>query len=164
MRVNLFPLRTVSNLLYGVLTDSYSNKGCEVTTKNKQTLNSDWDLTATERILKEKKRLGISEERMAEILGLTPYFYDLVSDEKPDFKVYEMAEEVQVALDKAGFDLFYILTGEHNCDNYEIMLEAFEYAIADLSLDDQDDVRELVEPIFENFMKATNGGRHSMFH
>ncbi|HGB5308486.1 TPA: hypothetical protein ACIVON_002879 [Salmonella enterica subsp. enterica serovar Poona] len=135
-----------------------------MTTKNQQALKSDWDLTATERILKEKKRLGISEERMAEILGLTPYFYDLVSDEKPDFKVYEMAEEVQVALDKAGFDLFYILTGEHNCDNYEIMLEAFEYAIADLSLDDQDDVRELVEPIFENFMKATNGGRHSMFH
>ncbi|EBH8587061.1 hypothetical protein R7725_004391 [Salmonella enterica] len=130
----------------------------------KQTPKSDWDLTATERILKEKKRLGISDGRMAEILGLTPYFYDLVSDEKPDFKVYEMAEDVQVALDKAGFDLFYILTGEHNSDNYEIMREAFEYAIADLSLDDQDDVRERVEPIFENFMKATNGGRYSMFH
>lgn len=130
----------------------------------KQTLKSDWDLTATERILKEKKRLGISDERMTEILGLTPYFYDLVSDEKPDFKVYEMAEDVQVALDKAGFDLFYILTGEHNSDNYEIMLEAFDYAIADLSLDEQDDIRELVEPIFEKFMKATNGGKHSMHH
>ncbi|EBN3177113.1 hypothetical protein DP464_08050 [Salmonella enterica] len=135
-----------------------------MTIKNKQTLNSDWDLTAAERILKEKKRLGVSDGRMTEMLGLTPYLYDLMCDEKPDFKVYEMAEEVQVALDKSGFDLFYILTGEHNCDNYEIMLEAFEYAIADLSLDDQDDVRELVEPIFEDFMKATNGGRHSMFH
>ncbi|EEG5392176.1 hypothetical protein G3D91_002572 [Salmonella enterica subsp. enterica] len=130
----------------------------------KQIPKSDWDLTATERILKERKRLGISDGRMAEILGLTPYLYDLVSDEKPDFKVYEMAEEVQVALDKAGFDLFYILTGEHNSDNYEIMLEAFDYAIADLSLDEQDDIRELVEPIFEKFIKATNGGKHSMHH
>ncbi|EJB4183822.1 hypothetical protein MTZ84_000616 [Salmonella enterica] len=126
----------------------------------KQTPKSDWDLTATERILKEKKRLGISDGRMAEILGLTPYFYDLVSDEKPDFKVYEMAEDVQVALDKAGLDLFYILTGEHNGDNYEIMLEAFDYALADLPLDEQGDMRELMEPIVKKFMKATNGGKH----
>lgn len=130
----------------------------------KQTPKSDWDLTATERILKEKKRLGISDGRMAEILGLTPYFYDLVSDEKPDFKVYEMAEDVQVALDKAGFDLFYILTGEHNGDNYEIMLEAFDYALADLPLDEQGDMRELMEPIFEKFMKTTNGDEHSKHH
>lgn len=130
----------------------------------KQTPKSDWDLTATERILKEKKRLGISDGRMAEILGLTPYFYDLVSDEKPDFKVYEMAEDVQVALDKAGFDLFYILTGEHNSDNYEIMREAFDYALADLPLDEQGDMRELVEPIFEKFMKTTNSDKHSMHH
>ncbi|EDQ6553159.1 hypothetical protein S675_001264 [Salmonella enterica subsp. enterica] len=123
-------------------------------------INRDWDLTATERILKEKKRLGISDGRMAEILGLTPYFYDLVSDEKPDFKVYEMAEDVQVALDKAGFDLFYILTGEHNSDNYEIMRKAFDYALADLPLDEQGDMRELVEPIFEKFMKTTNGDEH----
>ncbi|EKG9614499.1 hypothetical protein O5P98_004328 [Salmonella enterica] len=135
-----------------------------MTTKNKQTLNSDWDLTATERILKEKKRLGISDGRMAEILGLTPYFYDLVSDEKPDFKVYEMAEDVRVALDKAGFDLFYILTGEYSSDNYEIMLEAFDYAIADLPLDEQGDIRELMEPIFEKFMKTTNGDEHSRRH
>ncbi|EMW3785874.1 hypothetical protein AAE115_001506 [Salmonella enterica] len=130
----------------------------------KQTPKSDWDLTATERILKEKKRLGISDERMAEILGLTPYFYDLVSDEKPDFKVYEMAEDVQAALDKAGFDLFYILTGEYNSDNYEIMLEAFDYALADLPLDEQGDMRELVEPIFEKFMKTMNGDKHSKHH
>ncbi|ECR0935194.1 hypothetical protein HYA09_001519 [Salmonella enterica] len=135
-----------------------------MTTKNKQALNSDWDLTATERTLKEKKRLGVSDGRMAEILGLTPYLYDLMCDEKPDFKVYEMAEEVQVALNKSGFDLFYILTGEHDSDNYEIMLEAFDHAIADLPLDEQDDMREFVESIFEKFMKATNGGRHSMFH
>lgn len=135
-----------------------------MTTKNKQTLNSDWDLTATERILKEKKRLGISDGRMAEILGLTPYFYDLVSDEKPDFKVYEMVEDVQVALDKAGFDLFYILTGEHNSDNYEIMRKAFDYALACLPLNEQGDMRELVEPVFEKFMKTTNSDKHSKHH
>ena len=125
---------------------------------------NDWDLNPTRRLLNEKKRLGISDGRMAEILGLTPYFYALVRDEKPDFKVYEMAEEVRVALNNAGFDLFYILTGEYNSDNYEIMLEAFDYAIQELSLDEQDDMRELVEPIFEKFMKATNGGKHSMHH
>ncbi|EIW2893272.1 hypothetical protein MB878_004842, partial [Salmonella enterica] len=78
----------------------------------KQTLKSDWDLTATERILKEKKRLGISDGQMAKILGLHIYFYYLIADEKPDFKVYEMSGEVQAALDNAGFDLFYVLTGE----------------------------------------------------
>lgn len=35
MRSNLFPLRTVSRLLYGVLIDSYSNK--EVQDGNKKT-------------------------------------------------------------------------------------------------------------------------------
>ncbi|EHW7085903.1 hypothetical protein K2U01_004593, partial [Salmonella enterica] len=80
---------------------------------------SDWDLTATERLLKEKKRLGLSDEEMAKILGLDSYFYYVVADEKPDFKVYEMSGEVQAALDNAGFDLFYILTGENNSENYE---------------------------------------------
>ncbi|ESG67194.1 hypothetical protein SEEM1594_14293, partial [Salmonella enterica subsp. enterica serovar Muenchen str. baa1594] len=35
-----------------------------------KTPKSDWELTATERLLKEKKRLGLSDEEMAKILGL----------------------------------------------------------------------------------------------
>ncbi|EMG6375240.1 hypothetical protein V5I26_004218 [Salmonella enterica subsp. diarizonae serovar 11:k:z53] len=125
---------------------------------------SDWDLTATERLLKEKKRLGLSDEKMAKILGLDSYFYYVVADEKPDFKVYEMSGEVQAALDNAGFDLFYILTGENNSENYEIMLSAFSYAIADLPVDEQIEMRELMEPVYEKLMKTTNGGKHSTHH
>ncbi|ECX7401295.1 hypothetical protein CF236_02330 [Salmonella enterica] len=131
-----------------------------MTTKNKQNINKDWDLNPTKRLLNEKKRLGISDGQMAKILGLHIYFYYLIADEKPDFKVYEMSGEVQAALDNAGFDLFYILTGEHNSDNYEIMRKAFDYALADLPLDEQGDMREVMEPIVKKFMKATNGGKH----
>ncbi|EGA3601762.1 hypothetical protein ACSH77_002309 [Salmonella enterica] len=135
-----------------------------MTTKNKQNINKDWDLNPTKRLLNEKKRLGISDGQMAKILGLHIYFYYLIADEKPDFKVYEMSGEVQAALDNAGFDLFYVLTGEYRSENYERMLEAFDYALADLPLDKQGDMRELVEPIFEKFMKTTNSDKHSKHH
>ncbi|HBC0336684.1 TPA: hypothetical protein I8P56_004701 [Salmonella enterica subsp. enterica serovar Napoli] len=131
--------------------------------KNNKPKN-DWDLNPTKRLLNEKKRLGITDDQMAKILGLTPYFYDLVRDEKPDFKVYEMSGEVQTALDNAGFDLFYVMTGEYRSENYERMLEAFDYAIQELPLDEQDDVRALVEPVYEKLMRAANGGKHSMRH
>ncbi|HCM1915231.1 TPA: hypothetical protein N3A33_001092 [Salmonella enterica subsp. salamae serovar 28:r:e,n,z15] len=126
---------------------------------NQQKLNSDWDLTAMARLLKEKNRLDISNARMAKMLGLEPYFYSLVSDEKPDFKVYELPGEVLAALDSAGVDLFYVMTGEYSGDNYEIMLEAFDYAIADLSLEKQDDMRELVQPIYEKLMNNVSAGK-----
>lgn len=123
---------------------------------------SDWDLNPTKRLLNEKKRLGITDDQMANILGLTPYFYDLVRDEKPDFKVYEMSGEVQAALDNAGFDLFYVMTGEYRSENYERMLEAFDYAIQELPLDEQNDIRILVEPVYEKLMKATSAGKDSV--
>ncbi|EHJ3657712.1 hypothetical protein J9T75_002931 [Salmonella enterica] len=126
-----------------------------------KTPKKDWDLTATERLLKEKKRLGISDDEMAKIPGLDSYFYYVVADEKPDFKVYEMSGEVQAALDNAGFDLFYVMTGEYRSENYERMLEAFDYAIQELPLDDQDDIRILVKPVYEKLMKATKSGKHS---
>lgn len=50
-----------------------------------KTLKSDRDLTATERLLKEKKRLGLSDGQMAKILGLHIYFYYIIADEKPVF-------------------------------------------------------------------------------
>ncbi|ELC8786596.1 hypothetical protein RJV04_000858 [Salmonella enterica] len=133
-------------------------------TKNQQKVNKDWDLNPTVRLLNEKKRLGISDGQMAKILGLTPYFFDLVSDEKPDFKVYEMSGEVQTALDNAGFDLFYVMTGEYRSENYERMLEAFDYAIQELPLDEQDNIRVLVEPVYEKLMKAANAGKDSVQH
>lgn len=132
--------------------------------KNKQKINKDWDLNPTVRLLNEKKRLGISDGQMAKILGLHVYFYYLIADEKPDFKVYEMSGEVQAALDNAGFDLFYVMTGEYRSENYERMLEAFDYAIQELPLDEQDDIRVLVEPVYEKLMKAADGGKHSMYH
>lgn len=126
-----------------------------------KTPKSDWDLTATERLLKEKKRLGLSDSQMAKILGRHIYFYYLIADEKPDFKVYEMSGEVQAALDNAGFDLFYLMAGEYRSDNYELMLKAFDYSIAELPLDEQDYIRILIKPIYETLMKSTNGGKHS---
>lgn len=129
-----------------------------------KTPKSDWDLTATERLLKEKKRLGLSDGQMAKILGLHIYFYYLIADEKPDFKVYEMSGDVQAALDNAGFDLFYVLTGEYRSENYERMLEAFDYAIQELPPEEQDNIRVLVEPVYEKLMKAASTGKESTQH
>ncbi|EDW6064288.1 hypothetical protein YT14_002406 [Salmonella enterica subsp. enterica serovar Oslo] len=125
---------------------------------------SDWDLTSIKRLLKEKMRLGISDERMANMLGLHPYFYRLLCDEKPNIKIYELPGDILVALDNNGVDIFYVMTGEYNSDNYEIMLDAFNYSIQELSLDKQDEVRELVDPIYEKLMRATNGSKHSKHH
>ncbi|EBG1930298.1 hypothetical protein FH551_22400 [Salmonella enterica] len=129
-----------------------------------KTLKSDWDLTATERLLKEKKRLGLSDGQMAKILGLHIYFYYIIAYEKPVFKLYKMSGEIQAALDNAGFDLFYVMTGEYRSDNYELMLEAFDYAIQELPLDEQGDIHILIEPVYETLVKATNGGKHSTHH
>ncbi|ELY4479075.1 hypothetical protein SMZ59_005276 [Salmonella enterica] len=133
-------------------------------TKKQQKWNKDWDLNPTKRLLNEKERLGISDGQMAKILGLTPYFFELVRDEKPDFKVYEMSGEVQAALDNAGFDLFYVMTGEYRSENYERMLEAFDYAIQELPLDEQDNIRVLIEPVYEKLMKAASDGKGSAQH
>lgn len=133
-------------------------------TMSAETPKSDWDLNPTKRLLKEKKRLGISDGQMAKILGLHIYFYYLIADEKPDFKVYEMSEDVQAALDNAGFDLFYVLTGEYRSENYERMLEAFDYAIQELPLEEQDNIRVLVEPVYEKLMKAASTGEDPVQH
>ncbi|EBV0925930.1 hypothetical protein RBW71_001051 [Salmonella enterica] len=132
--------------------------------KKQPSPKGDWDLNSTKRLLKEKMRLGISDERMANMLGLHPHFYRLLCDEKPDIKIYELPGDILATLDNNGIDLFYVMTGEHSSDNYEIMLDAFNYSIQELPLDKQDEVRELVEPIFEKLMRATNGGKHSMLH
>lgn len=44
------------------------------------------------------------------------------------------------------------------------MLSAFSYAIADLPVDEQIEMRELMKPVYEKLMKATNGGKHSTHH
>lgn len=129
------------------------------TTMSVKTPKSDWDLNPTKRLLNEKARLGISDDQMAKIMGSHIYFYYLISDEKPDFKVYEMSGELQAALDNAGFDLFYVMTGEYRSENYERMLEAFDYAIQDLTLDEQDNIRILVKPIYEKLMGTANSGK-----
>ncbi|EFQ2780296.1 hypothetical protein HZX58_002369 [Salmonella enterica subsp. enterica serovar Durban] len=129
-----------------------------------KTLKNDWDLTATDRLLKEKKRLGLSDGQMAKILGLHIYFYYIIADEKPVFKLYKMSGEIQAALDNAGFDLFYVMTGEYRSDSYELMLEAFDYAIQELPPDEQGDIRILIEPVYETLVKATNAGKRSTHH
>ncbi|EAB9446472.1 hypothetical protein CSU32_19670 [Salmonella enterica subsp. diarizonae] len=129
-----------------------------------KTLKNDWDLTATDRLLKEKKRLGLSDGQMAKILGLHIYFCYIIADDKSVFKLYKMSGEIQAALDNAGFDLFYVMTGEYRSDNYELMLEAFDYAIQELPPDEQGDIRILIEPVYETLVKATNAGKRSTHH
>ncbi|EKO1024385.1 hypothetical protein PX617_004573, partial [Salmonella enterica subsp. enterica] len=49
-------------------------------------------------------------------------------------------------------------------DNYELMLEAFDYAIQELPPDEQGDIRILIEPVYETLVKATNAGKRSTHH
>ncbi|ECU9383728.1 hypothetical protein CKQ16_10290 [Salmonella enterica subsp. enterica serovar Newport] len=123
-----------------------------MTTKNRQMLSNDWGLSAMERLLREKKRLGISDERMAELLGLDAYFYYLVSDEKPDFRVYEMSEQVQIKLLRAGVDLFYVMTGESRDSDDALKLHAFNYAISDLSPEKQQELRQMIGNVPKGFV------------
>ncbi|HAF2160549.1 TPA: hypothetical protein G8N56_002051 [Salmonella enterica] len=123
-----------------------------MTTKNRQMLSNDWGLSAMERLLREKKRLGISDERMAELLGLDAYFYYLVSDEKPDFRVYELSERVQIELLRAGVDLFYVMTGESRDSSDALKWHAFNYAISDLSPEKQQELFQVIGDVPKGFM------------
>ncbi|EBZ4590197.1 hypothetical protein EBD92_14670 [Salmonella enterica subsp. enterica serovar Hato] len=123
-----------------------------MTTKNRQMLSNDWGLSAMERLLREKKRLGISDERMAELLGLDAYFYYLVSDEKPDFRVYELSERVQIELLRAGVDLFYVMTGESRDSSDALKWHAFNYAISDLPPEKQQELFQVIGNVPKGFM------------
>lgn len=123
-----------------------------MTTKNRQMLSNDWGLSAMERLLREKKRLGISDERMAELLGLDAYFYYLVSDEKPDFRVYELSERVQIELLRAGVDLFYVMTGESRDSSDALKWHAFNYAISDLPPEKQQELFQVIGDVPKGFM------------
>ncbi|EEM6846004.1 hypothetical protein DFQ87_03530 [Salmonella enterica subsp. enterica serovar Montevideo] len=123
-----------------------------MTTKNRQILSNDWGLSAMERLLREKKRLGISDERMAELLGLDAYFYYLVSDEKPDFRVYELSERVQIELLRAGVDLFYVMTGESRDSSDALKWHAFNYAISDLPPEKQQELFQVIGNVPKGFM------------
>ncbi|HGA9033463.1 TPA: hypothetical protein ACIT51_000127 [Salmonella enterica subsp. enterica serovar Java] len=105
-----------------------------------------------ERLLREKKRLGISDERMAELLGLDAYFYYLVSDEKPDFRVYELSERVQIELLRAGVDLFYVMTGESRDSSDALKWHAFRYAISDLPPEKRQVLLEAIGDVPKGFM------------
>lgn len=123
-----------------------------MTTKNRQMLSNDWGLSAMERLLREKKRLGISDERMAELLGLDAYFYYLVSDEKPDFRVYELSERVQIELLRAGVDLFYVMTGESRDSSDALKWHAFDYVISDLPPEKQQELFQVIGDVPKDFM------------
>lgn len=73
---------------------------------------NNWELPATARLLKEQKRLVLSDKRMAELLALSEYHYSLVAEEKPDFSVHMLPGTVLKRLYEAGVDLFYIMTVE----------------------------------------------------
>lgn len=123
-----------------------------MTTKNRKMLSNDWGLSAMERLLREKKRLGISDERMAELLGIDAYFYYLVSDEKPDFRVYELSERVQIELLRAGVDLFYVMTGESRDSSDALKWHAFNYAISDLPPEKQQELFQVIGDVPKGFM------------
>ncbi|EGL6630120.1 hypothetical protein IMT69_002116 [Salmonella enterica] len=121
-------------------------------TKNRQMLSNDWWLSAMERLLREKKRLGISDDKMADMLGLDVYFYYLVSDEKPDFRVYELSERVQIELLYAGVDLFYVMTGESRDSSDALKWHAFNYAISELPPEKQQELLQVVGDVPKGFM------------
>ncbi|HGA5503395.1 TPA: hypothetical protein ACISZU_000171 [Salmonella enterica subsp. enterica serovar Potsdam] len=120
-------------------------------TKKPQILSNDWGLSAMERLLREKARLGISDERMADMLGLDAYFYYLVSDEKPDFRVYELSEQTQISLLRAGIDLFYVMTGESRDSDDALKLHAFRYAISDLPPEKRQALLEAIGDVPKGF-------------
>lgn len=106
---------------------------------------NDWDLPVMTRLLKEQKRLGLSDEFMAKSLELSDYQYSLVAEEKPDFRIHMLPDMALKRLYMAGVDLFYVMTGETKDSHDALKWSAFEYAIADLSLDEQDALRGLIE-------------------
>lgn len=106
---------------------------------------NDWDLPVMTRLLKEQKRLGLSDEFMANSLELSDYQYSLVAEEKPDFSVHMLPDMVLKRLYMAGVDLFYVMTGETKDSHDALKWSAFEYAIADLPPDEQDTLRGLIE-------------------
>ncbi|MBE8611507.1 hypothetical protein CYG68_03640 [Morganella morganii] len=106
---------------------------------------NEWDLPAMTRLLKEQKRLGLSDKFMADSLELSEYHFSLVAEEKPDFKMHMLPNEMLRRLYEAGIDLFYVMTGETKGSDNALKWSAFEYAIADLPLDEQDALRGLIE-------------------
>ncbi|HAT1685151.1 TPA: hypothetical protein I8Y21_005984 [Klebsiella oxytoca] len=122
-----------------------------MTTRKPQILSNDWGLSSMERLLREKKRLGISDDKMADMLGLDAYFYYLVSDEKPDFRVYELSEQTQISLLRAGIDLFYVMTGESRDSSDALKWHAFNYAISDLSPEKQQELLQMVGDVPKGF-------------
>ncbi|WP_407579559.1 hypothetical protein [Citrobacter koseri] len=113
----------------------------------KQQLNNDWDTPAILRLKKEQKRLKLTDQEVADLLDLSPYFFELAVDEKVDFKFYDLQEAVQKNLHRAGFDIFYLMTGESSDSDPALKIASFEYSIQDMSLEEQDEVRVLIEDI-----------------
>lgn len=113
----------------------------------KQKLKNDWDIPAILRLTKEQKRLKLSDQEVADLLDLSPYFFELAVDEKVDFKFYDLHEKVQKNLHRAGFDIFYLMTGEYSNSESALKIASFEYSIQDMPPEEQDEVRVLIENI-----------------
>lgn len=110
-------------------------------------IKDDWNLTSTERLLKEKIRHGISNDKLTQLLQSPTHIYSLVSDEKSDFNVNELPVDVQAALLGAGVDLFYVMTGEFAASDGSIKQQAFEYAISTLPAEQQHELRQRVREL-----------------
>ncbi|AWJ04228.1 hypothetical protein [Escherichia coli] len=113
----------------------------------KQKLKNDWDIPAILRLTKEQKRLKLSVQEVADLLDLSSYFFELAVDEKVDFKFYDLPEKVKKKLHYAGFDIFYLMTGEYSGSEPALKIASFEYSIKDMSPEEKNEVRVLIENI-----------------
>ncbi|ENJ8544471.1 TPA: hypothetical protein QHC21_005978 [Raoultella planticola] len=113
----------------------------------KQKLKNDWDIPAILRLTKEQKRLKLSNQDVADLLDLSPYFFELAVDEKVDFQFYYLHEKGQKNLHHAGFDIFYLMTGEYSGSEPVLKIASFEYSIKDMPPEEKNEVRVLIENI-----------------
>ncbi|EHG4037122.1 hypothetical protein J4198_000710 [Salmonella enterica] len=107
-------------------------------------LCNDSTLTSMQRLLKEKSRLCISDDQMAQILGLPEFFYVSVSDEYPYFQVDELPSKARAGLLNAGVDLFYVFAGVSSDSDEVTKMRMFYRAAAEMSSLQQRELRYLI--------------------
>ncbi|ECB7412545.1 hypothetical protein E1J77_14180 [Salmonella enterica subsp. enterica serovar Typhimurium] len=107
-------------------------------------LCNDSTLTSMQRLLKEKDRLGISNDQMAQILGLPESFNVSASDRCPDFQVGDLPSKARAGLLNAGVDLFYVFAGASAHSDEVTKMRMFYRAAAELSSLQQRELRYLI--------------------
>ncbi|HAF2130970.1 TPA: hypothetical protein G9F27_005304 [Salmonella enterica] len=116
-------------------------------------LCNDSTLTSMQRLLKEKKRLSISDDQMAKILGVPEFSSVSASSECPDFPVGELPSKVRAGLLNAGVDLFYIFAGVSADSDEVTKMRMFYRAAEELSSLQQRELRYLIYTLPKVFVR-----------